>query len=177
MSEPRRWLSIDTRIRLRRPDCTNVSFLPVETRHVCYHGKTESKPVVVRRCGASLARFADLNAQFYQLAVDPRSSPQWVLPTHAPNELAHFFRNYRSATFATATLPRPEQAKSLAMPANDCFGPYDHQRASPFRPSLGKPSPKPTIRRAQLRSFHRTLQHGQLVTKSHDFDSAVPRDY
>jgi len=102
--------------------------------------------------------------------VDLGRPPERVLATHSPNQLAYFLRHGWSSMLTMATLPCPEQTKSLTLPANDriCFD--HHQSASPFRPPAGQPSPKPTICGAQSWSFHGTLQHVQLMPKSHDFN-------
>src|SRR5438874_229371 len=75
-----------------------------------------------------------------------------------------------SSALTVATLACPEQTKSLALPADDRIRLDNHQRAPPFRPPAGQPSPKPTFCGAQSWSFHGSLQKIQLMTKSQDFN-------
>jgi hypothetical protein len=60
----------------------------------------------------------DFDAQLAQLAVNPRCTPVWVGCTHSPNQFLHLYRYWR-ATLTRATLPRPVEPKSFAMPGND----------------------------------------------------------
>jgi hypothetical protein len=69
---------------------------------------------------------ANFDAEFEELAVDPRSTPQRIGETHFPDQLANFERYLWSAA-ARSRLPSPEQAKTSAMPADDRLRLYDHQ--------------------------------------------------
>src|SRR4051812_34481799 len=42
-------------------------------------------------------------------------------------------------------LPRPEEAKCVAVPRNDCFGLDDDQRRTPVLPDAGQPDPQETV--------------------------------
>jgi hypothetical protein len=95
-------------------------------------------------------RFADFDTELHHLTVNLGYTSERVLATHPPDEPAHFLRHGWSSALTVATLPFPEQTKSLALPANDriCFD--NHRRAPPFRPPAGQPSPKPTIWRSMV---------------------------
>jgi hypothetical protein len=145
------------------------------SRKVFYVVLQEGPPTLRRRSSVSHQilthrRFADFNSEFQQLAMDLRRTPEWVLATHSPDELAYVLRHGRSSTSTMATLPSPEQTKSLPLPANDGICLQDHQHSPPFRPTPGEQSPKPTICGTQSWSFHRSLQNIELMTKSQDFN-------
>jgi hypothetical protein len=59
-----------------------------------------------------------LDAEFAQLAVNPRCTPTWVSCTHASNQFAHLCRDWWTV-LARATLPRPVELKAFAMPCDD----------------------------------------------------------
>src|SRR4051794_1376693 len=58
--------------------------------------------------------FGDLDPQLEQLAMNPRSTPAWVVPTHPPNQLPHLLWHAGPTGLAAAYPPRPEQAEALA---------------------------------------------------------------
>jgi hypothetical protein len=51
--------------------------------------------------------------------MNPRSAPEWVLPTHGANQLAHLLGHAGSPRFTVSDLPVPKRAKAFPMPAND----------------------------------------------------------
>src|SRR6185369_13914209 len=53
--------------------------------------------------------FADINAQFQQFAMDPRCTPQRILPTHLADQLAGLGWYRRSSALSPPNLPGPEQ--------------------------------------------------------------------
>src|SRR4051794_6837431 len=84
----------------------------------------------LRRTHVTYSRLANVDAEFQQLTVDLGRTPERVLATHSPNELAYFLRHGWPSTLTMATLPCPEQTKSLPLPANDRICLDNHQ--SPF---------------------------------------------
>src|SRR3954471_13173033 len=156
-----------------KPDRRNRE--EVRRNHIFHVVLQKRSPALRRRSFVShqiltYSRLANVDAEFQQLAVDLGRTPERVLATHSPNELAYFLRHGWPSTLTMATLPCPEQTKSLPLPANDRICLDNHQSPSPFRPPAGQPSPKPTICGAQSRSFHGTLQHVQLMPKCQDFN-------
>src|SRR5947209_2382823 len=89
-----------------------------------------------------------------------------ILLKHAPDELAYFLRHARSPTLTMTTLPRPQETKSLALPANDCVC-FDHHQGT--RHSAQLRDSQAQSQRSPAASLHRTLQHVQLITKRRDF--------
>src|SRR4051794_41044268 len=70
----------------------------VRRNHVFQVVLQKRSPALRRRSSVShqiltYSRFADVDAKFQQLAVDLRRTPEWILATHSPNELAYFLRH------------------------------------------------------------------------------------
>ena len=88
------------------------------------------------------AGFTDVDAQLQQLAVNPRSAPQWVLTAHGANQLAHFLWYGRPPRLTVSDLPGPEQTKAFPVPADDGGG-FDYKdTGSPVVPDGAQPSPE-----------------------------------
>src|SRR5688500_17459058 len=97
--------------------------------------------------------------------MDLRSAPEWVFVAHGSNQLAHFLRHYRPPGLAPPNLPGPEQAKTLAMPADDGGGFHDADPRSPVPPGRTEPRPQQSVRTRELRAFHGTLKDADLVAQ------------
>ncbi len=78
-------------------------------------------------------RFGDLQSELKQLTMDTRRTPQWIGPTHSPDEHPNFRIDLRP-THATA-FPPPVVPKTLPMPMNKGFWLNDMQRSPPIRPT------------------------------------------
>jgi hypothetical protein len=67
-------------------------------------------------------------------------------------------------------------AEPLPVPSNHGIGLHNDQGGAPVPPTLGEDDPKQSVRRAELRTFHRSRQHGQLLTERKIFqhDGSVP---
>jgi hypothetical protein len=65
------------------------------------------------------AGLADVDAELEQLAVNPRSAPEWVLTTYGANRRTHLFRYGRPPRLTLSNLPSPEQTKAFPVPADD----------------------------------------------------------
>jgi hypothetical protein len=67
-------------------------------------------------------------------------------------------------------------AEPLPVPSDHGIGLHDDQGGAPVPPTLGEEDPKQSVRRAELRTFHRSRQHGQLLTERKIFqhDGSVP---
>src|SRR3954447_1577094 len=97
-------------------------------------------------------------------------SPEWVLTTHAPNELANLEGHCRSSGTGVMTLPGPKQTKAFMLPSNHRGGFDQPNSYPPTGPVMRQPHPEPAIQSAQPRSLYRTLQNGELMTQSESFD-------
>src|SRR5215471_18789486 len=67
---------------------------------------------------------------------------KWVLTTHGANQLAHLLRHARPPRLTVTDLPRPEQAKAFAVPADDGRGFDDKDAGLPVVPDGAEPSPE-----------------------------------
>src|SRR5215472_5642363 len=111
----------------------------VDRSHCLHVVFKEGPPGLGRRLAATHQVFADtgladVDAEFEQLAVNPRRSPGWVLMTHGANQLAYLLGYARSPRFTVSDLPGPEQAKAFPVPANDGRGLDDKDAANRSRP-------------------------------------------
>src|SRR3954451_2417445 len=104
-----------------------------------------------------------------------RGAPhQRILQRHSSNQRARIPREWRSPD-AVATFPRPEQAKSSAMPADDRLWLHEDEGGSPAAPSPEKPRPEPSVGvRYPDSSRSGPFEHLQLVAKRKDLE--VQRD-
>jgi len=112
------------------------------------------------------ARFADVDAELKEFSMDARCAPQRVFAAHPANQLACFDRHARTTATATTGFPRPEEAKAVPVPTDDCLWFDDDQCRTPAPPSCCQPCPQEPVRRGQLGSFHRPLQNGELMAQS-----------
>src|SRR5262245_53642767 len=69
-------------------------------------------------------RLRDIDAQFEQLAVDPRSAPQRILNTHSSDQVAHLLANPWPPAARTG-FPPPKCRISHAMPTDNRLWPDD----------------------------------------------------
>ena len=107
----------------------------------------ESAPSLRRRFTAAHHVFADttladLDAEFEQFAVDAGCTPTGVLPAHLADQILSLAGNDGSSGLPVPNLPRPEQAKALAMPSHDRLGFDDDQRRAPIAPEEGHTDPE-----------------------------------
>ncbi len=66
-------------------------------------------------------RFGDVDAQFQQLAMDPRCTPAWVVAAHHPNQFPNLLRDAWPTGLTPMNVPPPEQAECLPVPGyNPC---------------------------------------------------------
>ena len=112
------------------------------------------------------AGLADVDAEFQQLAVDPRSAPERVLTTHGPNQHAHLFRHGRPPWLTVLDLPGPEQAKTFPVPADDSRSLDDEDAGLPIVPDRAQPSPHQSISRGQFGSLDGALKNAELMAES-----------
>ncbi len=97
----------------------------------------------------------------------PRSSPGGIGIAHIPDELSDLSFSFGSA-WGTA-LPAPIEAKTLAMPSNDCFRLDDQQSGTPVRPQPRQPNPEDAIWKPQSSpGLSRPSEDVELMTQSKD---------
>ena len=76
----------------------------------------------------------DGKAKLQKLPMNPRRTPQRVLPRHPSDQIADLPRHGRSARFSAPRLPCPEKSEPPAVPTDDGLGPDDYQGVAPARP-------------------------------------------
>ena len=90
--------------------------------------------------------------------------------THLPNQFSNFHRYGRTPRLAVTNLPRPEQPKPLAVPADHRLRFDDDKGGPPVLPKLAQLRPEKSISSGQLGSFHGPLQHTKLVPQGEDLE-------
>src|SRR5215469_6991681 len=99
----------------------------------------------------------------FRFAVNVRRSPEWIFAAEHTNRLANLLGHRRAAALPMANLPTPEQAKALPVPADHRGGLDEGKAGFPAIPDRGEPCPEKAVSGAQLRAFHRTLEHAELM--------------
>jgi hypothetical protein len=111
----------------------------------------------------------DTDAQFEQLAVDPRSAPQPVLNAHSSDQVAHLLANPRPATARTG-FPLPKCRVSDSMPTDNRLGPDDGYGVKNAREAAIEPNEQGTVNATQTPStWGAMLQDIELMPQSQDF--------
>jgi len=64
--------------------------------------------------------FGNLKAQLEQLTVNAWCTPARVIAAHHPDQIADLLWHAGPTWLAAADFPRPEQAKALTMPGDNC---------------------------------------------------------
>ena len=163
---------------LVRQDHKNVEKLEVQGGHREKIDRDHLPQVIVQErfpvLGRGMRRSADhvfgdgslgqREAQLEQLAVDAGCAPLRIGPTHVPNERNGVRRHGLSASFCTAALPFPEEAKTLPMPADDGIGLHELEPEPPSAPGTGKPCSEGPVQKAQPGPAGISGQHRELVT-------------
>ena len=85
---------------------------------------------------------ADVDAELEQLAMNPRSAPEWVLTAHSANQLAHLLGPAGSPRLTVSDLPAPEQPKAFPVPADNGRRFDDKKAGLPVVPDRAQPSPQ-----------------------------------
>ncbi len=121
-------------------------------------------------------RLAEVESQFQELTVDPRSSPI-VARRHTANEFSQFEVDQRPTGLAIPVRnPRPVSSKTLPVPLHDRVGCDDHEPAGPTRPGFPKSDPEAPTRVVEARPLLLALQGHQLLTQSEVLqDEICPR--
>src|SRR5215472_19126872 len=97
--------------------------------------------------------------------MDVGRAPQRVVAAHLPDQIADLAGDRRSAWFAAAHFPGPEEPKALAMPRDDGLRPDDGQRRAPVWPNVRQDDPQTTIGRRQARPWDGAFQDVELVAE------------
>ncbi len=109
--------------------------------------------------------FRQVMSQKLQLGLDMRCAPGRILSGHPPNQAPYAGFDRWATWLACSRLPPPIQAKTLTMPADDCFRLHDQQRRSPVGPETHQPGPEETVARTQFRPLGGLLENCQLLSQ------------
>jgi hypothetical protein len=108
--------------------------------------------------------FRNFEAQHFQLAMDARRAPGWVLNDHAENEFAQFPADTLPArTISPSREPSPVELESRPVPANDGLRLDEDQRLLPTRPEPPQYQPEQLIREIKLWLGFPPIQHAELL--------------
>lgn len=107
-------------------------------------------------------------ADFKSTSRVTRRAPSRVEGPHPADELDQFPILARTAP-PTPGLPSPEHSESGALPADQCPGLEDHQRASPIWPDSLEDHPEVPVPRAELGPILGPFEHRDLVSLRENF--------
>ena len=103
---------------------------------------------------------------FAQFAVDPRRSPQRIRGGHLADERANGRHPCSGGPDAVRVERRVQRRRShWRCHRTTVSGCTTSKARAPVPPRLGEEDPKQSVRRAELRTFDRARQHGQLLTE------------
>src|SRR5216683_1140859 len=92
----------------------------------------------------------DVKAQHEKLAVNARSTPDWVLRHHAEDQLPNFLRqSFPTDLFSQLRDQTPVQSKPSSMPADHGFGSDHQERLFPVRPEPAREHPEELVKRQE----------------------------
>ena len=109
----------------------------IDRHHTLHVILKERSPGLGRRFPAAYhvftyARFTDLDAEFEQFAVNPRSTPDRIFRGSLSESGRALPSAPKAAPFPSSNLPGPEEAKALALPADDRGGFHDEHPGLPI---------------------------------------------
>ena len=108
--------------------------------------------------------FGDGDAEHLQFAMNPRCAPERIGSRHPLDQPANLDGGGGPprTTAMESRQPRPESAKSFALPARDSVGLEIDERAAPTGPPLAESDPEYAIEGRQQRSFPLSLEGCEL---------------
>src|ERR1035437_5730102 len=186
LSSPlRRWMRRDCEMHnasaIMRQHQKHVQDLEPDRRHGEEVDRHQILQVIVEESPPGLGRrfsppnyvlahagFADLEAEFEQFSVDPRSTPERIVSAHRTNQLANFLRHAWPPWFPASNLPGPEQAEALAVPAKHRRGADEEDAGAPVLPDGRQPDPQKSISARQFRPLHGPLKNAELMPEGED---------
>jgi hypothetical protein len=154
-----------------------------DAKSECRHGKEVHRcdgfAMVAQECRPSLCRLGiplrfphpaqhgslgEVEAEHFQLAVNPWRTPSGVFCDHAKDEFAQF----PTDTFSPSAAPMPRepgpiQFEPSPMPADDRLRLDDEERMFPSRPESKEANPKQPIWDGKPRMRMPTCQNGKLL--------------
>jgi len=118
----------------------------INRNHALYMIVEERPPSLRRRLSVAEqvlahARFADIDAELQQFAVNARRAPERILTAQHPNQSADLLRHGGPSRLSRSNFPGPKEAKALPVPADDGGGFDQEETGPPLVPHGAQPSP------------------------------------
>ena len=114
--------------------------------------------------------WADLDAQFQQLAVDSRHAPRGVLGDHLLNQLSLVAAEARSSLTLATTLSPPERLEPASVPSDHSFGLDHDERTPPALPDTSQENPDHAVAVLQRRAFPAAAENLELMPEGDVFE-------
>ncbi len=112
-------------------------------------------------------------AKLYKLAVHAGSSPKRIGAAHVADQLAYSGRDGWASGTTSPTLPCPIAPEPGAVPPDDRFGFHDDEDPFPIGPDSAQEHPETAVDIREPRTFHRTMEDGELLPKSEILQSQL----
>ena len=113
------------------------------------------------------ARFADVDAQLEQLAVNPRSAPERSRGSSCESTGAPPWARRVAPAYRVGS-SWPSKTKAFAVPGDDGRRFDDKDAGLPVVPDRGQASPEKPISSSQFRAFDGALKNAELMVESED---------
>ena len=91
-------------------------------------------------------RLRELDSEFEDFSMNPRSSPKRIGFAHASDQLADVLGNRRSPGSPMPAFPGPKESETFAMPCDDCFRFHEDKSGAPVGPDAQQPCPEKSVR-------------------------------
>ena len=144
-------------------------------RHHAGHVILQERPPRLRRWSPAAdqvlahARFANVDTQLEQFAVNPRRAPEGIFPAHRADQVANRFRHGGASGLAPSNFPGPKLTECLPVPSNNRRRLDEKDTSPPVLPDGAEPSPQESIRRGELGPFDGALQNPELMAERQNF--------
>ncbi len=113
------------------------------------------------------------DAKLYKLAVHAGSSPKRIGAAHVADQLAYSGRDGWASGTTSPTLPCPIAPEAGAVPPDDRLGFHDDEDPLPISPDSAQKHPETAVDIREPRTFHRTIEDGELLAKSEILESQL----
>jgi hypothetical protein len=111
-------------------------------------------------------------AKLHQLAMHAGGAPNRIGSAHFPDQLLHFRSDAWPILPAPPALPCPVAFEPGAMPPDHRLGFHDDDNPISVSPDSAQGHPKTAVHIREPRSFHRTLEDGELLAQGEILDTS-----
>jgi hypothetical protein len=116
-------------------------------------------------------RLRELDSEFEDFSMNPRSSPKRIGFAHAADQLADVLGNRRSPGSPVPAFPGPKESETFAMPGDDCFRFHEDKSGAPVGPDVRQPRPEKSVRGSKSRTVRNGASEDvDLVTEGNYLD-------